>query len=280
MHCQTGYAAALTLHPCHGETLHARFERQAVHRPDAIAASCNGCHLSYSELNARANQVAHFLRRNGVVPETLVAICAERSLDLLVAVLEILKAGGAYLPIDPAYPAERQRFMIEESRAPFILTQRHIVPDLPSTAAQAICLDDPSSPVWAYSSDNPIHIGTRHDLAYVIYTSGSTGLPKGVEVSHQNVGRSFNSASPTIRRLVAPDRSHSPANQRGIRVRAVDNDLERRGLAVAQQVCKARVNNRWQCCSIFRSTGGLKPSHAVAVQRPPRRTPIHALRCV
>jgi amino acid adenylation domain-containing protein len=185
--------AAVTLHPCHGETLHARFERQAVHRPDAIAASCNGCHLSYSELNTRANQVAHFLRRNGVVPETLVAICAERSLDLLIAVLGILKAGGAYLPIDPAYPAERQRFMIEESRAPFILTQRHIVPDLPSTPAQAICLDDLSSPVWACSSDNLIHIGTCHDLAYVIYTSGSTGLPKGVEVSHQNVGRLFDS---------------------------------------------------------------------------------------
>jgi non-ribosomal peptide synthetase component F len=128
-----------------------------------------------------------------VVPGTLVAICAERSLDLLVAVLGILKAGGAYLPIDPAYPAERQRFMIEESRAPFILTQRHIVSDLPSTPAQAICLDDPSSPVWTCPSDNPIHIGTCQDLAYVIYTSGSTGLPKGVEVSHQNVGRLFNS---------------------------------------------------------------------------------------
>jgi amino acid adenylation domain-containing protein len=177
----------------YSETLHARFERHAAMRPSAIAATCNGHHLSYSELNARANQVGHFLRRNGVVPNTLVAVCAERSLDLLVALLGILKAGGAYLPCDPSYPAERQRFMIEEARAPFVLTQRHLVPSLPKSTAQAICLDDPSSSLWANPTDNSDHVGTADDLAYVIYTSGSTGTPKGVEISHQNVVRLFDS---------------------------------------------------------------------------------------
>jgi amino acid adenylation domain-containing protein len=177
------------------DTLHAHFERQAALRPAAVAASCAGHHLSYAQLNTKANQLAWFLRSQGVVSETLVGIYTERSLELLIAILGILKSGGAYLPIDLAYPAERQKFMLKDACAPILLTQQHLVASLPASAARVISIDDSASPIWSEQSDNLPNISTSDNLAYVIYTSGSTGTPKGVQISHRNVVRLFDSTS-------------------------------------------------------------------------------------
>jgi amino acid adenylation domain-containing protein len=124
-----------------------------------------------------------------------VGIYTERSLELLIAILGILKSGGAYLPIDLAYPAERQKFMLKDACAPILLTQQHLVASLPASAARVISIDDSASPIWSEQSDNLPNISTSDNLAYVIYTSGSTGTPKGVQISHRNVVRLFDSTS-------------------------------------------------------------------------------------
>ncbi len=173
------------------DTIQARFEHQAALRPEAIAASCDDQQLTYEQLNAKANQLAHFLRDHGVKPDTLVGVCTGRSLDLLVALLGILKAGAAYLPIDLAYPAERLAFMLQDANAPFLLTQSHLLKDLPQHTAQVLCLDDQSLPLWSGPTSNPKPSSNTDHLAYVIYTSGSTGKPKGVQISHRNVLRLF-----------------------------------------------------------------------------------------
>ncbi len=175
------------------DTIQQRFEHQATLRPEAIAASCDGSSRTYQELNARANQLAHFLRSQGVKPDMLIGVCTERSFDLLVALLGILKAGAAYLPIDLAYPADRLAFMLADAQAPFLLTQTDLLANLPQHAAQVLCLDDSSLPVWSGPTTNPEPASHSDHLAYVIYTSGSTGQPKGVEITHHNVTRLFDS---------------------------------------------------------------------------------------
>ena len=180
-------------------TLHTRFERQVDMRPDAIAATCDGHHLSYAELNAQANQLAWFLRSQGVTPDTLVGIYMERSLGLLIAILGILKSSGAYLPIETAYPAERQKFMLEDACAPILLTQEHLVASVPPGAARVVSIDDPARPIWSERSDNLPQISSSDHLAYVIYTSGSTGKPKGVQISHRSVMRLFDSTNSWFR---------------------------------------------------------------------------------
>ena len=191
-HLLHGFATrAEVAHVSPSETIQQRFEQQVALRPEAIAASCDGVHLSYQQLNAKANQLANFLRAHGVKPDTLVGVCTERSLDLLVALLGILKAGAAYLPIDLAYPADRLAFMLEDAQAPFLLTQSHLLKDLPQHTAEVICLDDSTSPVWSSPAANPEPLANADHLAYVIYTSGSTGKPKGVQIPHRNVLRLF-----------------------------------------------------------------------------------------
>ncbi len=176
--------------------VHQLFEEQVARTPEAVAVVFENQHLTYRELNARSNQLAHYLRDLGVGPEMLVGICLERSLEMVVGLLGILKAGGAYVPLDPEYPAERLAFLLRDSAAPVLLTQKHLLPSLPDCSARVICLDADASTFADMSEANPPPLATPDNLAYVIYTSGSTGVPKGVLVSHDNVVRLFRATQP------------------------------------------------------------------------------------
>ncbi|MDQ1592736.1 MAG: hypothetical protein QOG71_3363 [Pyrinomonadaceae bacterium] len=170
--------------------LHHLFEAQARRRPDGIALVFEDRQLTYGELNWRANKLAHYLRRKGVGADTLVAICVERSVEMLVGILGILKAGGAYVPLDPAYPKERLAFILEDTRARLLLTQQSLVEMLPAHDASIVLLDADWPEIADTSSDENLgEVADAGALAYVIYTSGSTGRPKGVLVSHENVTR-------------------------------------------------------------------------------------------
>jgi amino acid adenylation domain-containing protein len=171
--------------------LHELFEAQVVRAPDAVAVVFEGGVLSYRELNERANRLAHVLRGLGVGDESLVALCLERSLDLVVAILGVLKAGGAYVPLDPAYPAERLAFALEDTAAGVVLTQERLLERLPAHEARVFCLDRDAELLGSSSSENPEPVGSPGSAAYVIYTSGSTGRPKGVVVEHRNAARLF-----------------------------------------------------------------------------------------
>jgi amino acid adenylation domain-containing protein len=160
------------------------FESQAALTPNATAAKFASEQLTYRELNRRANQLAHYLKKRGVGPEVLVAICVKRSLDMIVGLMGILKAGGAYVPLDPAYPAERLHFMLQDSEAKLLLTQESIRPRLPETAAEFVCLDSGWSEISKECDEDLATKPAAENLAYVIYTSGSTGKPKGVAIEH------------------------------------------------------------------------------------------------
>ena len=169
--------------------VHELFESQVERTPDAIAVVFEDQQLSYRELNNRANQLAHYLRKHGVGPDELVGICVARSIETVIGLLGILKAGGAYVPMDPSYPKERLGFMIEDTHAGIVLTDRVSLNSLPPTSAQLICLDRDWEEVASAPQVNPLSQSTLDSLAYVIYTSGSTGVPKGVEVRHRGVVR-------------------------------------------------------------------------------------------
>ena len=162
---------------------HQLFEAQASRTPEAVAVEYDGKRLSYAQLNERANRLARHLRKRGVGPEVLVGLCVERSLEMVVGLFAILKAGGAYLPLDPTYPAERLRFMLEDSGACLVLTQGRLSESLPD-GVQRVRLDVDWADIERESGENPAPQATAESLAYVIYTSGSTGKPKGVEVEH------------------------------------------------------------------------------------------------
>jgi amino acid adenylation domain-containing protein/non-ribosomal peptide synthase protein (TIGR01720 family) len=171
--------------------IHQLFESQVARNPDAVAVSFEDQHLTYAELNCRANQIAHYLQVRGVGPDSLVAVYMDRSLEMPVALLGILKSGAAYLPIDLLYPHERRAFMLEESEAKVVLTQERLLDELPQQDATVICVDRDWAVMGAESKDNPPCRATPDNLAYVIYTSGSTGRPKGVMITHANVVRLF-----------------------------------------------------------------------------------------
>ncbi|MBW8843383.1 MAG: amino acid adenylation domain-containing protein, partial [Burkholderiales bacterium] len=169
--------------------IHQLFEQQARLRPEATALVFENEQLSYAELNTRANQLAHHLVALGVGPDTRVAICLPRSTEMVVALLATLKAGAAYVPLDPAYPAQRLAFMLEDCRATVLVSRSDCAQALPASAGvPLLCLDAPH-PDWllAPQHDPAVPGLTPAHLAYVIYTSGSTGLPKGVMVAHGSV---------------------------------------------------------------------------------------------
>ncbi|HTP31885.1 MAG TPA: amino acid adenylation domain-containing protein [Candidatus Acidoferrales bacterium] len=163
--------------------IHQLFEEQATRTPDAKAVVFRDEVLTYSELNARAERLAGYLRKQGVRPGVLVGLCVERSMAMLVGLLGILKAGGAYLPLDPGYPKERLAFILEDAAAPLLLTQESLTAHLETVKARLVCLDRDWQSIASVEAP-PEEAATPQDLAYVIYTSGSTGNPKGVEISH------------------------------------------------------------------------------------------------
>ena len=163
------------------------FAAQAARTPEAIAVVFEDQQLTYAQLDARANQLAHHLRSLGVGPEVVVGLCVERSPEMLVGLLGILKAGGAYLPLDPAYPSERLAFMLEDARAPVLITQAALLDQLPAYGARIVQIDADWPAIARQPTTTPRSGLHPHNTAYVIYTSGSTGTPKGVAVGHGSI---------------------------------------------------------------------------------------------
>jgi amino acid adenylation domain-containing protein len=167
--------------------LHELFEAQAARTPDASALTFADEGLTYAELNRRANQLARYLRQLGVGADVPVGVCLERSLEMVVGLLGILKAGGAYVPLDPDYPVERLAFMLEDVRAPVVLTQSRLAHVLPEHGARVVQLDSEREAIAQQETDNLNVEVWEESLAYVIYTSGSTGRPKGAMNTHRGI---------------------------------------------------------------------------------------------
>ncbi|MBN3896548.1 MAG: amino acid adenylation domain-containing protein [Nostoc sp. NOS(2021)] len=174
---------------------HQLFEAQVEKTPDAIALNARSANalvfgdeeLSYKELNIRSNQLAHYLQKIGVETESLVGICVEKSLEMIIALLGILKAGGAYLPLDPSLPQERLNFMLEDAQVSVLLTQEKLLKHFENFSNPIICIDEDWATITQHSQENPTNCVTSDNLAYVIYTSGSTGKPKGVLLQHRGL---------------------------------------------------------------------------------------------
>ncbi len=167
--------------------LHELVESQVERTPDAIALAFEDQQLSYQELNQKANQLAHYLLKQGVKPDQPVGICIERSLEMVIGLLGILKAGGAYVPIDPTYPNDRLAFMFADSQVSVLLTQQKLLVQLPEHTAQTVCLDSQWSLLADESDRNLPRLSKGDHLCYIIYTSGSTGKPKGAMNMHRGV---------------------------------------------------------------------------------------------
>ena len=169
-----------------GLLLHQLFEAQAARRPEAEAVIAGDLRLSYGEVNARANRLAHRLRRLGVGPEDRVGICLRRTERMIVSLLAVLKAGGAYVPLDPAYPRERLEALREDSSARVVIGEEATASRLGSDGDGWLCLDAEAAGIAAESAENPAPAGDAGNLAYLIYTSGSTGRPKAVAIEHRS----------------------------------------------------------------------------------------------
>ncbi len=169
------------------ECIHQLFEKQVAINPDAVAVVFGEQSLTYRELNCQANQLAHYLLTLGVTPDTLVGICVERSLIMIMGLLAIIKAGGAYVPLDPEYPQERLSWILEDTQVALLLTQTSLGNKLPPHQAKLVFLDDLDSQIAQHPEDNPHTAVNPSHLANVIYTSGSTGKPKGVMVEHKGL---------------------------------------------------------------------------------------------
>lgn len=165
--------------------IHELFELQAASSPQADAVLCKNQKLTYEELNKRANQLAHYLIKNGVQRGTLVGVCMERSIELAVALLGVLKSGAAYVPLDPHYPEARIQFMMEDAGISILLTQQRLVPELPKSKLKYVSVDKSWNTIAAEKVDNPTKRTDPEAIVYLIYTSGSTGQPKGVMIPHR-----------------------------------------------------------------------------------------------
>ncbi|HEY0604587.1 MAG TPA: condensation domain-containing protein, partial [Herpetosiphonaceae bacterium] len=190
--------------PTH-QSVHNLIAVQAERTPDALAVISGDAALTYAELNARANQLAHLLRAQGVGPDVPVALCLPRSLDQIVALLAIWKAGGAYVPLDPAYPAARLQFLLADSGCPLLVTHEGILTTLPPVDGTIICVDRDQEWIAQQPATNPAVLVLPEALAYVIYTSGSTGQPKGVPIP-QRALVSYVHAAQQLYAITAADR--------------------------------------------------------------------------
>ncbi|MGL5796126.1 MAG: amino acid adenylation domain-containing protein, partial [Waterburya sp.] len=170
-----------------GKCIHQLVEEQVEKTPDAVAVVFENQKLTYRQLNTQANQLAHYLKNLGVKPDTLVGICIERSLEMIVVILGILKAGGAYVPLDPAYPSERVTEIINDAQIPILLIMQQWANIKAEQPLQMISLDAQKDLIASQSQENLVHEVTDSNLAYVIYTSGSTGKPKGVLIEHHSL---------------------------------------------------------------------------------------------
>jgi amino acid adenylation domain-containing protein len=182
-------------HDWHGRTLHAIFSAQAARTPEATALAQGDTRITYAQLDSRSDAIAAHLVAHGAGEAGIVGLCMERTPDLVAALIGILKAGAAYLPIDLAYPPERLAFMLEDARAPLLLTQRSLAGRIPQNTASIVFTDD-IPPVRTLPSIPP---AAADPLCYVLYTSGSTGKPKGCCITHQNIVRLFTATDPWFR---------------------------------------------------------------------------------
>ncbi|MEO6863063.1 MAG: condensation domain-containing protein, partial [Microcoleus sp.] len=169
--------------------IHQLFEEQVDQHSEDVAVSFDSQHLTYRELNSKANQLARYLQKLGVGAEVLVGLCADRSIDLIVGMLAVLKAGGAYLPLDPSYPRDRLNLMLEDAEVKVLLIQDKLSENFRDFSNSVIKCDRDSEQIAKESAENLTNTATADNLAYVIYTSGSTGKPKGVAVTHKAVNR-------------------------------------------------------------------------------------------
>jgi aspartate racemase len=170
-----------------GQCIHQLFEAEVEKTPDAIAVVFEDQHLTYRELNHRANQLAHYLQSLGVGPEVLVGICVERSIEMVVGLLGVLKAGGCYLPLDSAYPEDRLAYMVEDSQLSVLITQSVLREQFSVQSVQVVDIDRDWEQIAQQCQENPDSGIVSDNLAYIIYTSGSTGRPKGVMIEHQAI---------------------------------------------------------------------------------------------
>ncbi|MEH2455650.1 amino acid adenylation domain-containing protein [Nostoc sp.] len=170
--------------------LHELFEAQVEKTPEAVALKFEGQQIIYRELNQQANQLAHYLQTLGVKPETLVGVCVERSLEMIVGILGILKAGGAYVPLDPSNPQERLNHILEDAQVQVLVTNSQLHNTLDQSNF-VVCLDEEADKIAQFPRNNLVSGVQGDNLAYMIYTSGSTGKPKGVLITHHNVVRLF-----------------------------------------------------------------------------------------
>src|ERR1700693_2010181 len=171
--------------------IHDFIEEQVARSPDAVAAIFRDQQLTYRELDSRANQMARFLMESGVRPEARIGIACDRSLNMLVALLGVLKAGGTYVPLDPFYPADRNKHVVTDAELAYVLTQEDMRPTVSKFGASIVATDTDWPVVSSHRTDPPRLEFSSENLAYIIYTSGSTGRPKGVMVRHRNVVNFF-----------------------------------------------------------------------------------------
>ncbi|KAM3115395.1 amino acid adenylation domain-containing protein [Phormidesmis sp. 146-33] len=190
-----------TINHCSYSTIHQWFEQQVEQSPDRVAVVFEDQSLTYAELNARANQLAHFLRTQEIEPEQLVALYIDRSPEMLSGLLGVLKAGGAYLPLDPGLPATAVEQRLQQVQASILLTHQKLANDLTLTM-RVICLDTDWSTIAQQATTNPTHCTTPENLVYVLFTSGSTGQPKGVAVEHRQL---LNYVNGILTRLAIPE---------------------------------------------------------------------------
>ena len=167
---------------------HHLFEEHAAKTPDKIAIVCDDRQITYGELNSQANQLARHLQSLGVEPETLCGICVDRSIEMAISILAVFKAGGSYVPLDPAYPKDRLDYMLRDANPKLLLTQKRLLNELPENQAKAVLVDADWSEISGQKAENLDRAAKTQNLAYLIYTSGSTGNPKGVMISHGNLG--------------------------------------------------------------------------------------------